>query len=492
MTGLTAAVRAVLTRAAPLYEDDPRRAALLSDHRRRLEEPLRIAIAGKVKAGKSTLLNALVGEQVAPTDAGECTQVVTWYRDGRVPQIVAFPTAGPPVPLPVDRRDGALVIDLQGRTADELERMVVDWPAQSLRTATLIDTPGTASLTTGTSRRTVRFLNPDDDTPTEADAVVYLMRQLHASDAEFLEAFRDQGVARAASVNTLAVISRADEIGGGRVDAMISARQVAARYRREPALRGLCQNVVAVAGLVAQTGRTLRQAEFAALRALAGAHREDLDAALLTADRFTSDTGPVVAVAPGLTPAARRALLDRFGLFGLRVSTSLIRQGLGSPAELAAELLRRSGLHELQHVLHTQFAERRDLLKARSALLALDRLLHEDPRPGGAALLGDVERIFAGAHEFTELRLLSALRSGAVALPAAVVGEAERLLGEAGAGPATRLDLPAGAGEEIVRAAALDALARWQDLAENPMTARAAADACRVVIRTCEGLLVPS
>jgi hypothetical protein len=34
------------------------------------------------------------------------------------------------------------------------------------------------------------------------------------------------------------------------------------------------------------------------------------------------------------------------------------------------------------------------------------------------------------------------------------------------------------------------ALSRWQDLAENPMTARAAADACRVVVRTCEGLLV--
>ena len=29
-----------------------------------------------------------------------------------------------------------------------------------------------------------------------------------------------------------------------------------------------------------------------------------------------------------------------------------------------------------------------------------------------------------------------------------------------------------------------------QDLAENPMTARAAADACRVVVRTCEGMLV--
>ena len=41
---------------------------------------LRVAIAGRVKAGKSTLLNALVGERLAATDAGECTRIVTWYR----------------------------------------------------------------------------------------------------------------------------------------------------------------------------------------------------------------------------------------------------------------------------------------------------------------------------------------------------------------------------------------------------------------------------
>ena len=56
--------------------------ARLDARRARLDEPLRVAIAGKVKAGKSTLLNALVGEELAPTDAGECTRIVTWYRDG--------------------------------------------------------------------------------------------------------------------------------------------------------------------------------------------------------------------------------------------------------------------------------------------------------------------------------------------------------------------------------------------------------------------------
>ena len=50
----------------------------------RFDEPLRVAIAGKVKAGKSTLLNALVGESIAPTDAGECTRIVTWYVDAQL------------------------------------------------------------------------------------------------------------------------------------------------------------------------------------------------------------------------------------------------------------------------------------------------------------------------------------------------------------------------------------------------------------------------
>ena len=53
---------------------------------------------------------------------------------------------------------------------------------------TLIDTPGLASLSTASSR-TLGFLSSDDERPTEADAVVYLLRHVHASDLRFLEAF---------------------------------------------------------------------------------------------------------------------------------------------------------------------------------------------------------------------------------------------------------------------------------------------------------------
>ncbi len=479
---LTDAVRRVLRLAVDAYRDRPRTAAALCRQLERLDEPLRVAIAGKVKAGKSTLLNALVGEAVAPTDAGECTRVVTWYQDGPSPRIVLHPKEGRPTPLPVVRRDGALDIDLHGMPAERVDRLVVDWPTQSLRTTTLIDTPGIASLSTATARRTTRFLDPDDDTPTEADAVVYLMRHLHATDAAFLESFRDQGMARATAVNTVAVISRADEIGGGRVDAMLSARAIAARYRAEPALRGLCQNVVAVAGLLAHTGRTLRHAEFVALTTLADTPRDELDAAMLSVDRFLRSE-----LVPG-SPDAARDLMRRFGLFGIRLSTALLRQGVRTPTALADELVARSGLAELQRVLHSQFGERRHLLKARSALLALERVLRVDPRAGDG-LAGQVERILAGTHEFAELKLLGALRSGAVALPRTMSADAERLLGDAGIAPAVRLGLSAVATHADLRRAADLARRQWRRNAENPMLGRRSADACRVLVRTCEGIL---
>ena len=77
----------------------------------RLDEPLRVAIAGKVKAGKSTLLNALVGEELAPTDAGECTRIVTWYRDGITYRATLEPAAGRAPPGAASPRDGGAIDD---------------------------------------------------------------------------------------------------------------------------------------------------------------------------------------------------------------------------------------------------------------------------------------------------------------------------------------------------------------------------------------------
>jgi hypothetical protein len=476
----------LLRRTIDAYRDSPQAVGWLQYNLNRFDEPLRVAIAGKVKAGKSTLLNALVGEEIAPTDAGECTRIVTWYLDAQFPKVTMFPRDTPPRQLTISRASGALKFDLQGTRVEDVDKLEVQWPSQSLRTHTLIDTPGIASLSSDTSARAGAFLTPDDS-PSQADAVIYLMRHLHATDVRFLESFFDQGVAKATPINTIGVLSRADEIGVGRLDALSSARRIARRYRADEKIRGLCQTVVAVAGLLAETGRTMRQDEFAALTALADLPRSDLDGMLLSVDRFSRTDLPDGKAGPDSDTRAR--LMERFGLFGVRLSTTLIRQGVTDPNAIASELVKRSGLDELRSVLTTQFSERRDLLKARSALLAVDLVLTREPRPAAAPLVAEVERILAGAHEFAELRLLSTLRSGAIRMPTEVLQEAERLLGGDGGSAAARLGLEPDAGPDELWNAALDAVARWQRRAESPMSGRAVSDMARLVVRSCEGIL---
>jgi len=479
-------VRGLLTRAADVYRQTPH-GVVLDAERARLDEPLRVAIAGKVKAGKSTLLNALVGEELAPTDAGECTKIVTWYRDGITYRVMMYPHTGEPRQVPFSRDAGAIDVDLQGTPVESVERLEVEWPSSSLRSITLIDTPGIASLSIDVSARAQAFLAPGEDQVTPADAVLYLMRHLHTTDIGFLEAFHDQEFAQATPVNAIAVLSRADEVGVGRLDSMSSASRIANRYKHDVKVRRLCQTVVPVAGLLAQSGSTLREAEYKALHLIGSAPAEEAERLFLSADRFVQAPTQIP-----LTSMEREHLLDRFGLFGVRLGAALIRQGaVTNSSQLANELVLRSGLVELKQVLLSQFAARRDVLKSRSALLALEAIVREAAVPGSDQIASELERVTAGAHEFAEVRLLNALRAGAVkGVKAAESEEMERLLGADGPTPATRLGLEPGSADTDIRVALQNAIGRWQRRAENPLSSRDVAEASRVLIRTCEGMLV--
>lgn len=484
MSALVAAARDLTRRAldaaAGTASETP-----LADALTRLDGPLRVAVAGKVKAGKSTLLNALVGDELAPTDAGECTRIVTWYRQGLTYRVRALHRASEaPFDLPFARDGGPIEVDLGGYTPAEIVWLDVEWPSSALADLTLVDTPGLESLSRDVSERATAFLAPADETPRAADAVVYLMRHVHSEDVAFLEAFHDDAMAQATPVNAIGVLSRADEIGAGRTDAMGSAARIAARYRSEPKLRRLCQTVLPVAGLLAEAGATLREAEFAALRTIAALPTDVREPLLLSVDRFSAEAVPV-----RVTAEERRELLERLGMFGLRVSIGLIEsQEVVSAPQLARELVARSGLRELQQALRTQFAARAGLLKARSALLSVEAALRRGDLSGGT-IATDLERVVAGAHELNEIRLLNAMRSGAIGFTDAETEAAETLLGAHGAGVEARLRLDAGADPASVQAAALEALAVWQARAESPMSSRDTADAARVLVRTCEGIL---
>jgi dynamin family protein len=477
MSALIQQVRTLVGRTQQVVGSGPGAAAVAAIAAR-LDEPLRVAFAGRVKAGKSTLLNALVGQELAPTDAGECTRIVTWYSDGHTYRVTLRLSDGTSRQARFSREGGALAIDLDGRSADEVESMEVLWPSSRLSGLTLIDTPGLASARQGASAPSQRFLaiGDDADQPSEADAVIYLMRHLHQSDLGFLEAFHDTGLGSASPVNTIAVLSRADEVGACRPEAMQTARRVALRYR-------LCQTVLPVSGLLAQAAMTLTETEYRALAQLAAAPREEVDELLLTVDRF------VAGEASTVVPLQREELLDRLGFYGVRTSIRLIRlKAAGSATELVAQLRDLSGIEELRRLLLSLFGSRRDVLKARAALSGLGVVLRGHAGPGAGELVADLERVIASAHELTELEVVNAIRSGLVPLRPEEVEEVERLLDQPGATVAERL----GVAEGEERKALLAAVARWRRRADHPLSSRAVVETSRAVVRTLEGLFTPS
>lgn len=480
MSAFVPTVAGLLERAEPVLHGEPA-AEAVALLRRRLDEPLRVAIAGRLKAGKSTLLNAIVGEPIASTGAAETTRIVTWYREGVTYRATILTTGGEVRLAQVRRGEASVEIDLGGLAVEAIDRLDVEWPASALRRMTLLDTPGIATLTTELADRTEAALLGRAEPA--ADAVIYLLRHLHAADAAFLDAWLAAS-GPIGGVNAVGVLSRADEVGGGGPEAMVAARRIADRYAADPEVRQRCADVVAVAGLLAQAASTLTEGEFRAIATLAGAGRDQFEDLLLSAARFTRAEDGC-----GLTDLERRHLLSRLGVYGVRLAVTLVRLGVVRTArELAGELAERSGLGQLRRTLDARFAARAGILKARRAASVLDALLRTRADAAAVSLRGDLERAVAGAHELAELQLLGGLRLGATGLPEHLAAEADRIVGGAGALPADRLGVDADAGADVQRAAVLEALARFQPVTVHPMSSPSAVAAARTVIRSLEGL----
>ncbi len=474
---------ALVDAALAVHGDDPRIAADLEAWRTRLREPLRVGIAGMVKAGKSTLLNALIGERIAPTDAGECTRIVTWYRYGSTPRVDAVHHDGRKSGLVLRRGDGRLQLDLRGLDPEDIAHIDVRWPAPSLRSLVLIDTPGIESISERVSDRSLTFLTPRSGGPSEADAIVYLMRHLHPSDLSFLAAFRDVDSGAGNSVNALAVLSRADEVGGGRLDALLSARGIAARYREMPGLRPLAVDVLPVAGLIAESARSMLERDFIALREIAGWDRDERDRLLLSADRFVREG------VSSLGAVARAGLMERFGITGIRLGVALIRGGATTSQRLAEQLVVQSGLEELRSVVRRRFRSRAAALKVRALISAMNDLIDDRPVDGDEPVRRMLEALSDSSHELRELDLLARARVDGLGLSPRLAAEAELILGAEGTDAADRVGLASDASRQRIAERAEAFAVRWRTVAEAPGTSRMTARVCAVVVRSLDGVL---
>lgn len=191
---------------------------------RQVHEPCVIAVVGRVKVGKSTFVNALLGEDLAKVGTTETTATVNYFTYGQ-------PHADRPVRChwrggQVTEESRAFLDGLQGndletlRRADGIDHLEYFLPNPLLKRITLVDTPGTGAVVEEHGDRTAEFMRlnnrlrerHDEETRhlgDTADAVIYLVGQVaKTTDEEFLREFSRTTGGRSSALNAIGVLSK--------------------------------------------------------------------------------------------------------------------------------------------------------------------------------------------------------------------------------------------------------------------------------------------
>lgn len=188
----------------------------------RLHQPCELAIAGKVKAGKSSFLNVLLGEDLAKVGDVETTATINRFCYGK-PEF-------PDRPVKVAWEDGTVTFEtlqfmdnLQGhdpevmRTASRINYLEYRLEHPILKELTLVDTPGTGATVDEHQLVADAYFNLREKhkeqtriCTSQADAVVYLMGAVaNVRDQSFLNDFKkntEDGI----PMNAIGVLSKVD------------------------------------------------------------------------------------------------------------------------------------------------------------------------------------------------------------------------------------------------------------------------------------------
>ena len=147
---LVTRVHELLSRAIQAYAGNANAQMYLHHHLEQLDGPLRLAVTGAPNTGKSTLVNALIGENLAPVEHAGASGFFTWYLDG--PQLRAHLYPQNAAPYEAQLRSAATGLQLIGPAepsspdhdtgAGGIDQVIVELPSRGLRHTPYLDPPG--------------------------------------------------------------------------------------------------------------------------------------------------------------------------------------------------------------------------------------------------------------------------------------------------------------------------------------------------------------
>ncbi|AHH96261.1 dynamin family protein [Kutzneria albida] len=470
------------------------------DAARQVTQPMRLALVGRISSGKSTLANALLGNEVVATGARELTYNVSWLRQverGGRERLVVHLRGGGSQEWPLAE---LAVLSGNNEVLTSIDYLEVLLDNAELAAYDLVDTPGLDShlgADQENTLRTLRLTASDVRRATishaaRAHAVVLVFcRGLAAGDEELMAEFQGAAFGAATPVTAVGALTKVELLWPQYPDPLGEGYRIAERMMTVSGARRMVYDLRPVASKVAEGAATLTEQEFADLLALAAGDPALLDRRLARGPFFASRPYEDLPV-----PARRRAqLLRRLDRYGVHLACGLIRaEGVDRLPQLRKLLLDRSGMTEFRRLLTGHFGNRADLIKLRQAVdqaLALPARLDLGPvqRFTVEQAVAHLRQAELDEHGFAELRVLRQHYNGELRFDPADSAELARVTGEHGTSTAARLGLPEGSPPQLVRTRAADRIAHWSARAVDPAYSRATRQAAQVLVRSYERLI---
>jgi hypothetical protein len=481
---------------------------------RKFGEPMRVAVAGEIKHGKSTLVNALVAADAALTVSDEAQDLAVATGQLETTYVLTELTYGSPAGIRVHYHDGtsatAPLDELHAYTVRRdqpgyqalaaIDRVVVTLDAPMLRRFRLIDTPGFNSVYGADAAASLALLTAREIDG--ADAVVFTFdnKGLSSLSWDVIRQFTVMTPLKAIGVmpraNQLWLTARRDaltEIGESATDADMDPFRQA--WRRIDAMRPgegreLFHAIVPVAGILGQAAALTPDDDLTALRELTHLAPPELATALTS-----RAPGRNFAMRPDfpLDARTRERLVRTFSQWGLYTAVRAAR-GCPSNAGLRRLLDERSGVAGLRDLICNHFGQRAGTVRVREALGELTRLNRQlrlrlpegsDDRPALDRVGRDLEA-FERAHSvmFSQIDVLGEYYRGELKLGPDQAADLLRLTGERGGDLVARLGLPPGSSPADLRAAADAAAYRWAKVAWTGRNQAAA----QMMTRICDAI----
>jgi GTPase Era involved in 16S rRNA processing len=194
-----------------------------------VEQPCEVAVVGRVKAGKSTFINALLGaeDELAKVGATETTATINYFRYGKpdsAKPVRCYWRNGKTEDVNRDFLDGLQGNDLETlRRAEGIHHLEYRLPNPYLEQVVLVDTPGLGAVVDSHQDRTAEYMNlynqlrqrhdlETQELDSRADAVIYLTDAVaRVTDRDFLDDFGQVTRGRSRALNAIGVLARIDQ-----------------------------------------------------------------------------------------------------------------------------------------------------------------------------------------------------------------------------------------------------------------------------------------